>query len=53
MKEYVLVEYEFNGIKGHVIINSNITDESEIKEICIKDYLESNIKIIKKKKGSF
>lgn len=53
MKEYVLVEYEFNGIKGHVILNSNITDEKEIRDICIKDYLESNIKILKKeKKGS-
>lgn len=50
MKEYILIEYEFNGIKGNVILNSNITDENEIRDICIKDYLESNIKILKRDK---
>lgn len=48
MNEYKLVEYEFLGTKGKVIINTNITDENEIKEICIKDYLDSNIKFLKK-----
>lgn len=48
MNEYKLVEYEFLGIKGKVVMNTNITDENEIKEICVKDYLESNIKIIAK-----
>lgn len=54
MKEYVLVEYELNNIKGHVIIDSKITDDTEIKDICVKDYLElclrKNVKIIKKEK---
>lgn len=48
MKEYKLIEYEFLGTKGKVIMNENITDENEIKEICIKDYLYSNIKVLKK-----
>lgn len=48
MKEYVKVEYEFRDYKGYVVINKAITDENEIRDICIKDYLESNIKIIKK-----
>lgn len=54
MKEYIKVDYEFKDYKGHVIINSLITDENEIKDICIKDYLENNVKIIKnneKKEG--
>lgn len=50
MKKYVLVNYEFNGNKGEVIINSAITDEEEIKDICVRDYLERNVKIIKKEK---
>ena len=50
MKEYVKVEYEFKDYKGHVIINSAITDENEIRDICIKDYLENNVKIIKNNK---
>lgn len=45
-KEYKKIKYEFNNIKGAVIIDKSITDENEIKEICIKDYLENNIKII-------
>ena len=48
MKEYKLVEYEFLGTNGKVVMNANITDENEIKEICVKDYLDSNIKIIEK-----
>lgn len=48
MKEYKLIEYDFLGTKGKVVINTNITDGNEIRDICIKDYLDSNIKILKK-----
>ena len=48
MREYKLVEYEFLGTKGKVVMNTDIKEENEIKEICVKDYLESNIKIIEK-----
>lgn len=45
-KEYKKIKYEFNNIKGEVIIEKSITDENEIKQICIKNCLEDNIKII-------
>lgn len=48
MEDYNLVEYEFDGKKGIVKVCKEINAESEIKEICIKDYLEKNIKIFKK-----
>lgn len=55
MKEYVKVEYEFKDYKGHVIIDNTIIDEKQIRDICIEDYLENNLKIIKnseKKEGN-
>ena len=54
-KEYVKVEYEFKDYKGHVIIDNTIIDEKQIRDICIEDYLENNLKIIKnseKKEGN-
>lgn len=52
MREYIKVNYEFRDYKGYVIINSAITDEQEIKDICIKDYLDTNIKILKENGGN-
>lgn len=45
-KEYKKIKYEFNNVKGEVIIEKSITDENEMKKICIEDYLQNNIKII-------
>lgn len=50
MKRFRKVDYEFRGIKGTVIIGEDIVDKQEIKNICMKDYLEklsNEIKIIK------
>lgn len=44
------VNYVFRNYKGKVLIEETIKDEKEIKEICMKDYLEQlseEIKIIK------
>lgn len=50
MREYIKVDYKFRDYKGYVVIDSAIKDESEIRDICIKDYLESNVEIIKNNK---
>ena len=49
MKSFRKVDYEFRGIKGTVIIGESIVDKQEIKNICMKDYLEklsNDIKIL-------
>lgn len=40
MKAYRKINYKFKGIKGTILIGETITDEQEIKRICMKDYLE-------------
>lgn len=50
MKQFRKVNYEFREFKGIVLIGETIQDEQEIKNICMKDYLENlskEIKIIK------
>ena len=50
MKKFRKVNYEFRGFKGVVLIGETIHDEQEIKNICMKDYLEKlsdEIKIVK------
>lgn len=49
MERFKKVEYEFRGVKGTVIIGESIVDKQEIKNICMKDYLEklsNDIKIL-------
>ena len=40
MESFRKVDYEFRGIKGTVIIDESIVNKEEIKNICMKDYLE-------------
>lgn len=40
MEKFKQVNYKLNEYTGTVLVNENITDENEIKEICFKDYLE-------------
>lgn len=50
MKSFRKVNYEFREKKGTVLVGETITDVEEIKNICMKDYLENlskEIKIIK------
>lgn len=50
MKSFRKVNYEFRGFKGKVLIGEAIQNEQEIKNICMRDYLENlsqEIKIIK------
>lgn len=45
------IDYEFRNYKGKVLVEETIKDEKEIKEICMKDYLEQLSKEIKFIKG--
>ena len=50
MKKFRKVNYDFWGTTGIVLIGESIKDEQEIKNICMKDYLEklsNEIRIIK------
>lgn len=50
MKKFRKVDYKFRNYNGKVLVEETIKDEKEIKEICMKDYLEQlseEIKIIK------
>lgn len=40
MEKFKKVDYEFKGIKGTVLIGESIVNKQEIKNICMKDYLE-------------
>lgn len=53
MNKFKKVDYELNDIEGTILVSENITEEKEIKNICMKDYLEKlseNIKIIREEK---
>ena len=40
MEESKKITYKIKDNERTVLINKNITDEKELKEICWKDYLE-------------
>ena len=52
LKQFRKVTYKLNDIQGEILIGENIKDEQEIKEICMKDYIEKlsqKIEIIERK----
>lgn len=52
LKQFRKVSYRFNNIQGEVLVGESIKDKQEIKEICMKDYLEKlskKIEIIERK----
>ena len=40
LKQFRKISYKLNDMQGEILIGENIKDEQEIKEICMKDYLE-------------
>ena len=40
MEEFKEISYKIENRERTVLINKDITDEKDIKEICWKDYLE-------------
>ena len=52
LKKFKKVSYKLNNIQGEVLIGESIKEEQEIKEICMRDYLEKlsqKIEIIERK----
>ena len=52
LKEFRKISYKLNDMQGEILIGEKIKDEQEIKEICMKDYLEKlsqKIEIIERK----
>lgn len=52
LKQFRKISYKLNDMQGEILIGENIKDEQEIKEICMKDYLEKlsqKIEIIERK----
>lgn len=52
LKQFRKISYKLNDIQGEILIGENIKNEHEIKEICMKDYLEKlsqKIEIIERK----
>lgn len=50
MEKFKQVNYKLENYTGTVLVNENITNENEIKDICFKDYLEKlskKIEIVK------
>lgn len=50
MEKFKKVDYELKNIKGTILVSEDITEETIIKELCFKDYLEKlskEIRIIK------
>ena len=52
MESFKKVNYKMKNYQGYILVNNNIEDEKEIKELCFKDYLEKlsqRIEIVKEK----
>ena len=52
LKQFRKISYKLNDMQGEILIGEKIKDEQEIKEICMKDYLEKlnqKIEIIERK----
>ena len=52
LKQFRKISYRVNDRQGEILIGEKIKDEQEIKEICMKDYLEKlsqKIEIIERK----
>ena len=52
LKQFRKISYKWEDMQGEILIGEKIKDEQEIKEICMKDYLEKlsqKIEIIERK----
>ena len=47
MEQYKRIDYVLNGKESFIVVNVNIKDEDEIKEMCFEDYVEKLKKEIK------